>query len=357
MELTSFPTTRYQGSKRKMLPWIYSILKDIEFETVLDGFGGTGSVSYLFKSMGKRVTYNDVLRFNHYIGKAIIENSTVRLQSEDLQRMIGILEGTANSIFIQENFTDCYYRDNENQWIDRVSTNLAAFNASSEQSTLYKASLGFYALFQACMVKRPFNLFHRKNLKIRTRKVKRSFHNSRAWETPFEQHFLRFAEEANKSVFDSGKRCRSINESILEIGETEFDLVYLDPPYFRKEGSNETSNYLNCYHFLEGLANYEKWPVLIDRQTRNLRFKADYIRGVPTKGNIGEMFEQMFLKFKHGKIVVSYKYGGIPSVESITRLLKKFKRTVTTRSKHYHYALNHQNGDAVRNREFLIIGL
>jgi len=29
---------------------------------------------YLFKKMGKEVTYNDKLRFNYLIGKALIEN-------------------------------------------------------------------------------------------------------------------------------------------------------------------------------------------------------------------------------------------------------------------------------------------
>jgi hypothetical protein len=48
-ELNKFPTTRYQGSKRKILPWISDCIKDIEFDTVLDAFGGSGMVSYLLK--------------------------------------------------------------------------------------------------------------------------------------------------------------------------------------------------------------------------------------------------------------------------------------------------------------------
>lgn len=54
--LNNIPTTRYQGSKRKILPWIYECIKDIEFNTVLDAFGGSGMVSCLFKRMGKIVT-------------------------------------------------------------------------------------------------------------------------------------------------------------------------------------------------------------------------------------------------------------------------------------------------------------
>ena len=48
-EIGNIPSTRYQGSKRKILPWIYDCIKDVEFNTVLDAFGGSGMVSCLFK--------------------------------------------------------------------------------------------------------------------------------------------------------------------------------------------------------------------------------------------------------------------------------------------------------------------
>lgn len=62
--IASFPKTRFYGSKRRLLGWIYDALKDLPFNTVLDGFGGTASVSLLFKAMGKEVTYHDGLLFN-----------------------------------------------------------------------------------------------------------------------------------------------------------------------------------------------------------------------------------------------------------------------------------------------------
>ena len=69
-DLTRFPTTRYQGSKRKLLGWIAETIKDLSFESALDAFGGTGSVAYLLKTQGKQVTYNDTLQANHQIGVA-----------------------------------------------------------------------------------------------------------------------------------------------------------------------------------------------------------------------------------------------------------------------------------------------
>ena len=50
-----FPSTRYQGSKSKIKDWIWDSIKDIEFNTALDAFGGTGCMAYLLKQKGKQV--------------------------------------------------------------------------------------------------------------------------------------------------------------------------------------------------------------------------------------------------------------------------------------------------------------
>ena len=41
-----FPSTRYHGSKAKLVDWIRSRLEEIGFTTCLDAFGGTGTVAY-----------------------------------------------------------------------------------------------------------------------------------------------------------------------------------------------------------------------------------------------------------------------------------------------------------------------
>ena len=56
--IARLPATRYYGSKRKLLGWIHSKLKSLEFDTALDLFGGTASVSQLLRAMRKTVTYN-----------------------------------------------------------------------------------------------------------------------------------------------------------------------------------------------------------------------------------------------------------------------------------------------------------
>ena len=81
-----FPSTRFQGSKLKIADWIWESVQGLNFDSVLDAFGGTGSVGYMFKTKKKKVTYNDMLKFNWYIGLALIENDAVKLTCEKLIR-------------------------------------------------------------------------------------------------------------------------------------------------------------------------------------------------------------------------------------------------------------------------------
>ncbi|MFQ5486329.1 MAG: MerR family transcriptional regulator, partial [Desulfobacterales bacterium] len=179
-----FPSTRYQGSKLKLVEWIWQNIKHLRFETALDAFGGTGCVAYMLKAKNKEITYNDILRFNHYIGLALIENDKEILSSDDLRLLLTEHKGVKYSTFIHDAFHDIYFTDEENAWLDMVIRNVQFLK------NRYKQALAYYALFQACIIKRPYNLFHRKNLYIRTAEVKRSFGNKITWDTPFAVHFV-----------------------------------------------------------------------------------------------------------------------------------------------------------------------
>lgn len=352
-----FPTTRYQGSKRKILPWMYEIFRELKFHTVLDTCGGSGSVSYLLKKMGKSVTYNDKLHFNYIIGKAIIENKICKLTSDDCENLKQYNNKINYNPFIADTFRDIYFLDDENAWLDLIANNIINMNHYLPSILEYKKALAFYSLFQASLIKRPFNMFHRKNLGIRVNNVERSFGNKITWDKSFDEHFLRFVNEVNNIVFDSGCQCFSKNQSIFDIDPYNYQLVYIDLPYITSDGSNESSNYLQCYHFLEGLSKYNTWRDLIDYNSINLRMKNINQENDFTKENVYQKIEEILIKFKRNKIVFSYKKGGIPSIDFITKKMKQIGKSVYTKSIHYKYALNNQNGDAKNNREVIIIGL
>jgi len=354
-KIKTFPTTRYQGSKRKIIPWIYDCIKDIKFQTVLDAFGGSGIVSYLFKTMKKNVTFNDILNFNKIIGDSIIANHNVKLTDEDLIIIIG--NEKRHKTFISDTFQGIYYLEKENIWLDKIIHNIEYLDRFYSGSILkYKKAIAYNALFQSCLTKRPYNLFHRNNLNMRTRKVKRNFGNKVTWEIPFEKQFLKFATEINNSVFNSELQCRSLNYDVFTLKKNNYDLVYFDTPYIKTGIRNESSNYLRCYHFLEGISKYPIWNNLIDKDSKNKRIKDKMIANHFTPQIVNNTFDKLFCKFKNSIIVVSYKYGGIPSIEELINILKKYRHNIRIYYKHYKYALNKQNGNAILNREYIIIG-
>lgn len=336
-----FPTTRYQGSKVRFVDWIGFVLSKVKFSTVLDAFGGTGSVAYFLKNEGKKVTYNDILPFNYLIGKAIIENSHVCLTEEDLQDILTEHEGIAYPDFIHDTFHDIYYTDEENHWLDVVCHNIR--HVDNE----YKRAMAWFALFQSCIIKRPYNLFHRKNLYLRLSDIERSFGNKKTWDTPFESHFRKFAYEVNNAVFSNGNECSSTNQDALKING-KYDLVYIDPPYLNERGIGV--DYADYYHFLNGLIKYEEWDQLIDYQSKHLRLKRTYSIW-NDKARIAEGFSDLIANYRDSVLVFSYRSNGIPSIEEIISMLNDCNRhNDVYYSREHQYALSN-----AKSKEVLIV--
>ena len=340
-----FPSTRYQGSKLKLCDWIEDETKNLDFTTVLDAFGGTGCVSYTYKKMGKKVSYNDLLNFNYQFGKALIENNDTTLNKDDINFILKKHDDVEYKTIIQDNFKDIYFTDEENEWLDMVITNMNALNNE------YKFALAFFALSQSCIIKRPYNLFHRKNLYMRTSDVKRSFGNKKTWDTPFQDWFLKFIDEANNSIFNNGQQNLSINLDAMDITNlSEYDLVYIDTPYISNKGS--TVDYYGFYHFLEGLLIYDEWEDHID-------YKSKHNRLIPKKNvwndkkAITNEFDKLINKYQDNTLVISYRSDGIPSKEKLEEIVNQYKSNVTVKTYgNYKYALSKNK----KSEELLFIG-
>jgi adenine-specific DNA methylase len=334
------PSTRYQGSKYKIIKWIDYYTKDLKFDSVLDAFGGTGCVGYMFKKSGKQVFYNDSLKFNYYIGLALIENSKTILSENDIEIVLKEHPETKYPTFIYDTFHDIYFTDDENRWLDIVISNISRLDDQ------YKKALAYYALFQSCIIKRPYNLFHRKNLYIRTAEVKRSFGNKKTWDTPFEDHFIKFVEEGNNAVFNNGKTNKALYSDVFNLNDSA-DLVYIDTPYISAKGTGV--NYFDFYHFLEGIVFYDKWPELIDESSKHKKIKNGKNEWC-NKGEIHAAFEKLFNKFRNSILVVSYRDDGTPTIQELVNMLRKYKKSIEVKKLDYKYVLSNGN-----SKEVLII--
>ncbi|MGZ5221996.1 MAG: DNA adenine methylase [Chitinophagaceae bacterium] len=329
--IARFPKTRYYGSKRRLLGWIYHALKDLSFNTVLDGFGGTASVSLLFKAMGKQVNFHDGLLCNTIAAQALLSDEIPFAEITEVYDFIDQIK--PNNGFISKTFSKMYYTDEENRWLD------GAAKAIHQTADPIKRSIYFYCLFQACLKKRPFNLFHRANLNLRlNRNVTRSFGNWVTWEKTFSELMKESFQDIQEIIKPAKQVINILPHGDISRLDTGYDLVYLDPPYVGLSGSSE--DYLKRYHFLEGLSKYKEWNKAINQNSSIKAFKPiPHISEWQNKREFRERLFDLIQKHNQSVVVLSYLAGAYPSEENIAEHFRKNFKYVRVLKKDFCHAL------------------
>jgi adenine-specific DNA-methyltransferase len=329
-QIASFPKTRYYGSKRRLLEWIHVALKDLPFNTVLDGFGGTASVSLLFKAMGKKVTFNDALISNTVAAKVLLAEKLC-LELTEAYNFIDSIEPIEG--FISNTFEGMYYTQKENNWLDGAASKI--YDLEDE----LKRCIYLYSLFQACLMKRPFNLFHRANLNLRTNQnIKRSFGNYVTWETPFADLMKARLNDVLQSFTPSLHTPHILQNGDVTRLDAGYDLVYLDPPYVNQ--GNKSDDYLKRYHFLEGLSDYKNWKNNISPESKIKSFnKSLYISDWQSKSVFKDRLFSLIEKHNQSIVVLSYLANAYPTEQEITKCFESNFKHVTVERKDFCHAL------------------
>lgn len=341
-KIKSFPKTRFYGSKRRLLPWIYDNLKELNFNTVLDGFGGTASVSLLFKAMGKDVTYNDILTANTISAKTLLLHK-IPMSINDAETFIDSIEPIQGTV--DKNFKGVFYTDIENQWIDGAIAKIHSLTNNKQKNLM------LYCLFQACLMKRPFNIFHRANLNLRTNpNVNRSFGNLTTWNTAFPLLMKKSFWEIYKFIWENETTHKVLDAKPVEKIKQGFDLVYLDPPYVSNKKFGD--GYLKKYHFLEGLADYENWEATLNHTIPiKMPLEHRFVKEWEHKLTFKNLLFNLIDKHKESIVVLSYVNHAVPSIKEISDFFETRFSKVTIST----YNLNHALAKNMKN-EILIIG-
>lgn len=340
-----FPSTRYQGSKRKLLPFLHEACKSYSFSSVLDLYSGTASVSLMFRHMGKTVYANDYMRYNSETARLLLSLTNDWLRALDLNDLIerAFKSNGQSGRLVSENYSGIYFPDDENAQIDEFCANLNGFSDR-------EASLLTYLMGQAMLMKRPYNLFHRANLEMRMKDVPRSFGNAKTWATPFQDHMRKLGKMLQKCDFSGPTgTALCLNTSDLSSLSVEPDLIYLDPPYLN--GKGVPVDYAGFYHFLEGLVDY----ALFDQG--NVRYPHKPIALKPSRWRTAdgglEEIRDILLRWPSARVAISYRGDGKPSIDSLKTLLHSQGYVINEHTAvEYKYALS-KNFDAT---EDLLIG-
>lgn len=330
------PVTRYYGSKRKLVDKIWAELENrhLEFQSFLDVFGGTGVMSYNMACHGKDVTYNDIFTFNCKIAEALLATPRGVFTNEVATELLVQEEGREYQHYIEEIFRDIFYTNEENAIIDTVVQNIMHLPQQLQSSA-------YYVLFQSCLIKRPFNLFHRRNLNIRENHVKSDFGNYVTWEKSFDTLFKQFADELNRFQFVEMPNVEIVNNSALNCPKVA-DLVYIDTPYFNKKSS--MLSYHARYHFLEGLVYYNDLPSHVNYDKANREIQIHKSLEFERKSEYLNDLDELLGHFPDSIIVMSYTSEGYPSIDDLEIQLRRHKQHVEViYFGHYNFALNRSN--------------
>lgn len=327
-----YPRLRYMGSKYKITPYITSILEQLEFETALDAFCGSGVVSYTLKEMGKKVTANDFLNFPSTIARAVIENSTVRLNPQDVEELLKPnIDGRR---FIQDTFGGLYFPIEDHQFLDSLWSHLPKFDE-------YKRSIALSSICLAAARKQPRGVFTITDFRYDD--------GRRSLRTPLKELFIEAVEEYNDTIFDNGKQNKATCKDVFDIDATQFDLVYLDPPYAPPK---DDADYIKRYHFLEGLSVYwQDMKIMEHTKTKKIEKR---FTPFAYKRTIHDALRRLFDKFKDSIIVMSYSSNSIPNEEELYALLKEVKSDVEVYSVPHKYSFGTHETALRRQVEELI---
>lgn len=335
-----YPTTRYQGSKRKLLSQLRLAFSSLKFESALDLFSGSGSVSYLLRTLRKKVIANDYLLFNANTAKVFLSLITPS-ELEKCKTILGALlnqRPTRELSLVRDNYSNIFFTDEENKQIDWFCANL-------EEVALELRAALVYCVGQALLKKRPYNLFHRANLSMRLASVSRSFGNKKTWETSIEAHGLLALNELTHMHLHELPKGKSTHENTADLRKFSkaIDLIYLDPPYIPIKGS--TIDYCDFYCFLDGLLDYSLFGGCDKQLTHRPLLKKESAWASPQRA-LDEL-SMICKNWPEAHLVFSYRGDSALPIESLVEVIGSQNRKVLVETlTPYKYALAHSRTSA-----------
>jgi DNA adenine methylase/adenine-specific DNA-methyltransferase len=337
-EVSNFPRFRYMGSKFRLLPWIHSALSDIDFETATDAFSGSGVVSYLLKSMGKRVSANDTLIFPSVLTAATVANSAIRLDEADLDFLLSSKAQLDSECFIRRTYDGIFYTPEELSSLDDLWSGIRRIESP------LKRAVALAALLRSAIKRQPRGLFTVSD-------PTRYQDGRRDLQLTIREHFIEQVEAYNAAVFSNGERNSSSCGDVFDVQQGS-DLVYMDPPYVPRSDDN---CYIKRYHFLEGLACYwEGKELMMNTKVRKI---AKPFTPFSYRKTAIDAFDRLFRHFADSTQVLSYSSNAYPDLDTLRTLMRRYKKNVEVLEKEHRYHFG-THAASKRNvvQEYLIIG-
>ena len=266
----TLPTQQYLGNKIKYIDFIKNSIPEDVF-TICDAFSGSGIVSYELKKK-YHILSNEILSSGYKLTHGLIENNHIKLTDKDIKNIIKI--NPRKKTFIEDNFTDLYYTQEECVFLDNLYSNII------EIENDFKKSILFTAICRTLIRKILFAYFcHTKAIEYRNDEAR--WKRNPAINRDIKEMFLEYVKNYNNCIFDNKKDNKAYNMDIFDFlnhiksNNIKIDLIYFDPPY-----GGTHCDYNSYYHFLETYINYWDDTTLYNRtkQPKDKLKKSDFTK-------------------------------------------------------------------------------
>ena len=313
-----FPKPQYLGAKFIHKGWIAKFIPE-NAHTVLDAFGGSQSIAYMMKQLGKRTLTNDFMSFNNHIGKAMIENPNVRLSQNDIDFLLSGNSNPEEFNLMEQLFSDLFFIREEAAFIDSFRSNVNRLDHPYKQSIALsvmcrsmtrKVTMGHFAHTQAL------------NYAADPARIKRN----RSLVRPLKDLFLELIPQYNAAIFDNHEQNMSFNENTLDLLPRleGVDLVYFDPPY-----CNSHPDYQSFYHLLETFVEYWKDKQFVNGTKRyEPKRYSGFDKNSEAIDNLRRMFE---LSQKIPTWLVSYNDRSYPDIDTMKSMIEPYRNVIVER--------------------------
>ncbi len=280
----SLTSRRYLGSKTKLLPFIHETLnkEGIVFDSLLDIFGGTGSVANSFNDGKHSIYVNDLLESNRCSYNAFFGSE--HIEEKKIDRIIDSFNATDYSEpnYFSINFSDTFFSESNCMKIGGIREDIETlYNASHinqrEKDILITSLL--YAMDRIANTVGHYDAFRRGGDLSKPLVLK-------ALDLPSES---------------SNKHNRIYRMDANELAkECEADVVYIDPPYNSRQ-------YCDAYHLLENVARWEKPKVYgVAKKMDRGGLKSRYCENSAPRA-----FNELIMSLRCKFILVSYNNMGV----------------------------------------------
>lgn len=307
----------YIGSKKNLIGFIDSTIKkrtSIKNKTVCDLFSGTGIVSLYFKENdAKKVISNDIQYYSYCMTKALLVNkdflkfnkilNTNKNSIKEISLIINSLKpksGFITNNYSPESFSTCgierkYFTIENAKKIDSSMEYIHSLKGSiSEDEYCYLVASLIESVDKVSNIASVYGAFLKSFKKNATN----------------EFLFRPIPISTNKSNFTHEAYNIDSNDLIKKIN---CDILYLDPPYNRRQ-------YCSNYHILETIAtNIQGIPKGITGIITDDDKKSKYCR----KSTIEDVFVELINNANTNSIFISYNDEGFLSKEQIIQVLNR----------------------------------